>query len=270
MNGPHRPAVSAPSPLRLAIADGVAWLTLDRPDVGNAIDLPLARALVEAAGRCEADGAIRCVVLTGAGRLFCAGGDVALMKAAGDDLPAVLHQLIETFHRAVAILARMPKPLVTLVNGPAAGAGLSLAILGDIVLSAASAHYTPAYGAIGLTADGGLSWLLPRLIGLRRAQEIILTNHRVKAEEAEAIGLVTRVVDDAALVAEGEAVAARLADAPMAATGAVRGLLHASFENGFESQLDHELRSMTAAAGAEAKEGLAAFFAKRPPNFRGA
>lgn len=256
-------------PLLVEIEDGVARLTLDRPDVGNAIDLPLARALVAAATRCEADPAIRCVVITGHGRLFCAGGDVALMRAAGDALPAVLHELIETFHEAVTILARMPKPLLTLVNGPAAGAGLSLAILGDVVLSARSAHYTPAYGAIGLTADGGLSWLLPRLVGLRRAQEILLTNRRVKAEDAAAIGLVTRVVDDAALTAEGEVVAIRLAAAPVAATGAVRALLYASFESGLTTQLDGELRSMTDAAGAEAKEGLAAFFAKRTPDFRG-
>jgi 2-(1,2-epoxy-1,2-dihydrophenyl)acetyl-CoA isomerase len=258
------------TPLRVEITDGVARLTLDRPDVGNAIDVPLARALREAAGACAADGAVRCVVLTGAGRLFCAGGDVAAMRAAGDDLPALLQELIETLHEAILILAAMPKPLVTLVNGPAAGAGFSLALLGDIVLSARAAHYTPAYGAIGLTADGGLSWLLPRLVGLRRAQEILLTNRRVKAEEAEAIGLVTRLVEDAALDAEGQAVATRLADGPVAATGAVRALLQASFERDLAGQLAHELVSMTDAAGAEAKEGLAAFFGKRPANFRGA
>lgn len=251
----------------LSIADRVATLTLDRPDVGNAIDLPMARALAAAATRCESDPAIRCVVLTGRGRLFCAGGDVALMKAAGDDLPAVLHELIETLHHAVTILARLPKPLVTLVNGPAAGAGLSLAILGDIVLSARSAHYTPAYSAIGLTADGGLSWLLPRLIGLRRAQEMILTNRRVKAEEAEALGLITRTVEDERLAEEGRAIAARLVDGPIGALGSVRALLHASFESGFEQQLDRELQSMTRAADGEAREGLAAFFEKRPARF---
>jgi 2-(1,2-epoxy-1,2-dihydrophenyl)acetyl-CoA isomerase len=261
--------VSERAPLSVEIADGVARLTLDRPEVGNAIDLPLARALRDAAMRCEEDAAIRCVVLTGAGRLFCAGGDVAAMRAAGDDLPTLLHELIETLHAAIVVLARIPKPLLTLVNGPAAGAGFSLAILGDIVLSARSAHYTPAYGAIGLTADGGLSWLLPRLVGLRRAQEVILTNRRVKAEEAEAIGLVTRVVDDEALAGEGLATAARLADAPVAAIGAVRGLLAVSFESDLAGQLDRELATMTRAAGAEAKEGLAAFFAKRPPDFRG-
>ncbi|RSU55135.1 enoyl-CoA hydratase/isomerase family protein [Sphingobium yanoikuyae] len=258
------------SGVALAIADGIARITLDRPAVGNAIDLPLARALLDAAIRCEGDAAVRCVVLTGSGKLFCAGGDVALMGGAGAQLPTVLAELIATFHAAVTRLARMAKPLLTLVNGPAAGAGFSLAILGDVVLSARSAHYTAAYGAIGLTADGGLSWLLPRLVGLRRAQEIILTNRRIKSEEAEAIGLVTRLVDDDALEAEGLALAARLADAPTAAYGAARTLLHDSFDTGFETQLDRELRSMAVAGAGEAQEGLAALLAKRPPNFRGA
>lgn len=254
----------------LFIRDGsIARITLNRPEVGNAIDLRLARALLEAAICCETDVSVRCVVVTGNGKLFCTGGDVALMQSAGDQLPKTLSELITTFHMAVTRLAQMPKPLLMLVNGPAAGAGMSLALLGDVVLSARSAHYTAAYGAIGLTADGGLSWLLPRLVGLRKAQEIILTNRRIKRDDAEAIGLVTRIVDDEVLATEGEAIAGYLADAPTAAFGASRALLRQSFEGAFETQLDRELRSMTAAAGAaEAKEGLAAFFGKRAANFR--
>ena len=252
-----------------AVSDGIARITLARPDVGNAIDLPLARALLSAAIACETDAAIRCVVLTGQGRLFCAGGDVAAMREAGDKLAVMLTELIAVFHAAVSRLARMPKPLLVLVNGPAAGAGFSLAMLGDVVLSSRSAHYTAAYGAIGLTADGGLSWLLPRLVGLRKAQEIILTNRRIKAEDAEAIGLVTRTVDDDALIDEGNAAATTLANAPVAALGAARALLRESYESGLETQLDRELRSMVVAADLEAREGLAAFFAKRPPVFRG-
>ncbi len=255
--------------IAFAIADGIGRITLDRPEVGNAIDVPMARALFEAALMCEVDASVRAVVLTGNGRLFCAGGDVGAMKKAGDGLSAALAELIGIFHAAVQRLAAMPKPLLVLVNGPAAGAGLSLAVLGDVVLSARSAHYAAAYGAIGLTADGGLSWLLPRLVGLRKAQEMILTNRRLSAAEAEASGLVTRSVQDADLAGEGEAVAAKLAAAPVAAFGAARALLRESFETGFETQLDRELRSMTMAAGVEAREGLAAFFEKRPPNFRG-
>jgi 2-(1,2-epoxy-1,2-dihydrophenyl)acetyl-CoA isomerase len=254
--------------IEFAVSDGIARITLARPEVGNAIDLPLARALLSVAIICETDASIRCVVLTGQGRLFCAGGDVGAMRNAGDDLPAMLTELIAVLHAALNRLARMAKPLLVLVNGPAAGAGFSLAMLGDVVISARSAHYTAAYGAIGLTADGGLSWLLPRLVGLRRAQEIILTNRRIKADEAAAIGLITRAVDDDALVMEGDTAAAALADAPVGALGAARALLKESYETGFETQLDRELRSMAIAAAAEAQEGLAAFFAKRPPVFR--
>ena len=237
--------------IAFTVEDGIGRITLDRPDAGNAITLPLARALVAAAIRCQTDAAIRCIVLTGNGRLF-------------------LSELITTLHAAIARLARAPKPLVTLVNGPAAGAGFSLAMLGDVVIGARSAHFTAAYGAIGLTPDGGLSWLLPRLVGLRKAQEIILTNRRIKAEEAEAIGLVTRIVDDEMLADEGLRVATALADAPMAALAASRALLADSFETGLETQLDRELRSMAAAgAGRESEEGLSALLAKRPANFRG-
>ena len=257
------------NPIDFTISEGIARITLARPDVGNAIDLPLARALLSAAITCEADDTIRCVVLSGQGRLFCAGGDVGAMREAGDGLSAMLTELIAALHAAVHRLASMPKPLLVLVNGPAAGAGFSLAMLGDVVLSARSAHYTAAYAAIGLTADGGLSWLLPRLVGLRKAQEIILTNRRIKADEAEAIGLVTRTVADEALVAEGDAAAKLLTDAPVAALGAARALLKESFESGMETHLDRELRSMAIAARGEAREGLSAFFAKRPANFKG-
>ncbi|MFP5433751.1 MAG: enoyl-CoA hydratase/isomerase family protein, partial [Alphaproteobacteria bacterium] len=151
--------------IAFTVEDGIGRITLDRPEAGNAITLPLARALLAAAIRCQTDAAIRCIVLTGNGRLFCAGGDVQLLAGAGDKRSEVLSELIATFHAAVARLARAPKPLVTLVNGPAAGAGFSLAMLGDVVIGARSAHFTAAYGAIGLTPDGGLSWLLPRLVG---------------------------------------------------------------------------------------------------------
>lgn len=251
------------------VKDGIAWIILARPEMGNAIDLPLARALSAAAIACETDASIRCVVLSGRGRLFCAGGDVSVMQQSGDDLPSTLTELITALHGAVIRLANMPKPLLVLVNGPAAGAGFSLAMLGDVVVSARSAHFTAAYSSIGLTADGGLSWLLPRLVGLRKAQEIILTNRRIKAEEAEAIGLVTRTVDDDALTSEGDGIAAMLANAPVSAFGAARALLKESYETGLETQLDRELRSMALAAGREAREGISAFLAKRPPAFKG-
>lgn len=252
------------------VCAGAATLTLNRAHAGNAIDLPTAQALVQAAERCESDESIRCVVLTGAGRLFCGGGDIAALAAAGDNLPEVLRELVGTLHTAVSKLMRMRKLLLVLVNGPAAGAGLSLAIMGDIVLAARSAYFSAAYGAVGLTADGGLSWHLPRLIGLRRAQEMILTNRRVSAEEASEMGLVTRVVDDAALRSEGDAMAQRLAGSATLALGQSRNLLLESFGGDLQAQLDREACSMImAGATRDGREGIAAFIARRKPVFAG-
>jgi 2-(1,2-epoxy-1,2-dihydrophenyl)acetyl-CoA isomerase len=259
------------APLIVDVRDGMCWLTLNRPEAGNAVDLPMARALVAASIRCQTDATIRCVVLTGAGRLFCTGGDLGLFASAGDQVSALLSELAGTLHMALARFARMAKPLLVLVNGPAAGAGLSLAIGGDVVLAARSSHFTAAYGTIGLTPDGGMSWMLPRLVGLRKAQEIILTNCRIKADEAEAIGLITRAVDDAQLPEEGRVAAARLADSAVAAVGAARGLLQDSFSSAYETQLEREARAISVAgASPECREGLAAYFAKRRPEFKGA
>lgn len=153
------------NPVLLTRDGGVATITLNRPDQGNAIDMDLARALGAAARDCAGDPAVRCVVLAGNGRLFCAGGDIASFAAAGDRAGAFLHELASALHEAALVLARMDKPLLTLVHGPAAGAGLSLALLGDVVLAGEAAHFTAAYSGIGLTPDGGMSWLLPRRRG---------------------------------------------------------------------------------------------------------
>lgn len=255
-------------PILFDLTDGVARITLNRPQCGNAIDLPMARSLDEVSIRCEADMTIRCVMLTGAGRMFCAGGDIGAMHSADEHVDALLSELAGTLHTAMARFARMAKPLLTLVNGPAAGAGLSLAMSGDVVLAARSSHYTAAYGTIGLTPDGGMSWLLPRLVGLRRAQEIILTNRRVKADEAEAIGIVTRTVDDNALRDEGDKLAAQLANAATRAIGAARALLRESFETPLEAQMEREVATLSRAGRLpESREGLAAFLEKRPANF---
>ena len=249
---------------------GAAWLTLNRPEAGNAVDPAMARALAEAARDVADDPAIHCVILTGAGRLFCVGGDVAAMAAASEAGP-FLRDLADTLHGAIVTLSEMAKPLVVLVHGPAAGAGLSLALLGDVVLAARSAHFTAAYTGVGLSPDGGMSWLLPRLVGLRRAQAIILTNARVGAEEAERIGMVTRTVDDADLLNEAEAVIARLIASPTAALGAARRLLIDSATATLPDHLDREARTIAQVGGkAEAREGIAAFVERRKPDFQGA
>ena len=248
----------------------LALLTLNRPQAGNTVNMALAQSLSQAVDAAIADPAVRCLVLTGAGKLFCGGGDIGAFAAAGGDAGAFLFDLANALHLAVRALAASPKPLVTLINGPAAGAGLSLAIAGDVVLAADTAHFTAAYGAVGLTPDGGMSWLLPRLVGLRRAQEIILANRRIPAEEAAAIGLVTRVVPGESLMAEGLAAAQALADGPVGALGGARALLAQSLYTDLATQLDREAaRIAEAGSGPEAAEGIAAFLQRRKPDFAG-
>lgn len=247
---------------------GVARIVLNRPEIGNALDLAMARALMEAVIACDEDPSVRCVLLTGAGRMFCAGGDVASFAQAGEQLPSLLKEITVYLHAAVARLARMDKPVVTAINGPAAGAGIGLALIGDIALADPRAHFTLAYTGIGLSPDGGATWLLPRLIGLRRAQELCLRNRRVGAEEAEAIGMITRMVAEGALLDEANALAQELAASATSALGITRRLLLDSATTPLETQLDAESRGIAAMGGTtEGKEGIAAFLEKRTPDF---
>jgi len=257
------------NPVLLDVRDGVARITLNRPERGNALNQPMADAFLDAALRCANDPEVRCVVLTGAGKMFCVGGDVGDFADSSAGIGAFLGRLAGTLHQAMTLLASMKKPMICLVNGPAAGAGLSMAISGDIVLAHPSAHFTAAYLGIGLTPDGGMTWLLPRLVGMRLAQDIILTNRRVGAVEAAAIGLLTRVVEDTALEREGAELAAQLASSAVASMGAARKLLHESFASGFASQMDRELSAIAMAGeSAEGREGVSAFLQRRSPDFR--
>ncbi|VWX54536.1 enoyl-CoA hydratase/isomerase family protein [Novosphingobium sp. 9U] len=245
----------------------IAAITLSRPKQGNSVDLSLAQELRSAVAAVETDPDVRCVTLTGAGKLFCGGGDIACF-AENTNVPAYLDELATTLHEAIAKLMRLRVPVVTLVNGPAAGAGLSLAICGDIVIAARSATFLAAYGAVGLTPDGGMSWLLPRLVGMRRAQQMIITNRLVDAEAALQMGLVSSVVDDDALAEIGRAEAERLAGMATSAIGGARELLLASYEGRFEDHLAREVHSIMAAGGtAESREGIAAFLERRKPDF---
>ena len=255
-----------PPPLLFTRESGLARITLNRPDAANTLNPEMSRALFDAAIECDEDAAIRAVLLTGNGPLFCGGGDIHGFAAAGARVSHLAKEMTTILHGAVSRLARMGKPLVVAVNGPAAGAGLSLAMLGDIVIAAPTAHFTVAYTAIGLTPDLGASWLLPRLVGLRRAQELALTNRRVGAQEAAAIGLITHVADDPQ--AEALTVAQRLAQGPGAALAGTRALLARSLSTGLEEQMEWEARAIaTALRGQEGQEGIAAFLAKRAPDF---
>jgi 2-(1,2-epoxy-1,2-dihydrophenyl)acetyl-CoA isomerase len=181
----------------------------------------------------------------------------------------LLKELTAYIHSAASRFSRMAKPMVTAINGPAAGAGLGFSLLGDIAIAGQSAHFTMAYTAIGLSPDAGASWLLPRLIGLRRAQEMTLLNKRVSAAEAVEIGLITRVVADDALAAAAAEIAEQLAASATRAIGRSRNLLLSSFGNALEEQLELEARGIAAGGrDPEGVEGITAFLAKRKPDFR--
>jgi len=257
-------------PVQLRRDGNIAHVVLARPERGNAIDLATAQALRKIAIECDLDAAIRCVVLSAEGRLFCGGGDVHAMAAAKAGASELVKHITFNLHSAVATFMRMAKPLVTVIQGPAAGAGLGLAILGDIAIASRAAHFSPAYTALGLTPDGGASWLLPRLVGLRRAQEMVLTNQRLNADEAAEAGLVTRAVEPDALWQEADAMIHRLAAGATHALGRSRQLLLSSYGATPEAQLEDEARTICAAAATlDASRGFAAFINKRPPRFEG-
>jgi 2-(1,2-epoxy-1,2-dihydrophenyl)acetyl-CoA isomerase len=257
--------------LQFDVTGGVAQVTLHRPDAKNALNLAMARELMDAAIRCDEDPGIRAVVLTGSNGVFSAGGDLKSFSRAGDRLPHALKELTTYLHAAVSRLARMDAPVVAAVNGAAAGAGMSLACAADIVLCGTSARFTMAYTRAGLAPDGSSTWFLPRIIGYRRTQELMLTNRTLSAEEALAWNLVTRVVPDAELAGAARALATELAAGPTVAFGSVKKLLLTSATESLETQMEREARHIAAAArSADGKEGVAAFVGKRPPSFRGA
>ncbi len=247
---------------------GVGRITLNQPEAGNAFNQPVADALLAVALEVTHDPEVRVVTLTGAGRMFCVGGDLGDFGRNIDRIGAFLAQLAGTLHQALAQFAVMKKPLIALVNGPAAGAGMSLAISGDFVLVAPEANFTAAYGAIGLTPDGGMTWTLPRLIGLRQAQDIILSNRRVGAEEAVRIGIATRLVND--LKTEGAALAEQLRNQAIAALGQARWLLETGMTRDYVAQMDRELQCIVAAGeGSEGRIGVSGFLSRSKPDFQG-
>lgn len=253
----------------LAIDGAIARITLRRSDVGNAIDLALADELRRAVVEVEGDRSVRVVVVRGEGPHFCVGGDLGDFGNQ-DDLPSHLRAVTTHLHAAIAGLARLDAPVVVGVQGSSAGAGLGLVCSGDVVIAATSARFVVAYTKVGLSPDGGTSWFLPRLVGLRRAQELTLLNPTLDAEGALAAGIVTRVVADDDLDREIEAVASELAAGPTPAVGEAKRLLRTSLDNPLTIHLDAEAAALVRSAAREdAREGIAAFLAKRPSRFTG-
>jgi len=256
--------------LLLDRADAVATITLNRPDAYNALNLALGRDLFAAALEVDEDPGVRCVVITGAGKAFCGGGDVKDFAEALPRIGVLVKELTTYVHGAVSRLARSPKPVIIAVNGVAAGGGLSLALSGDLVLAAESARFTMAYSKIGATPDGSSSYFLPRLIGIRRALELYLTNRVLSAKEALEWGLVNRVVPDAELGSATRALARELAQGPTKAFGAAKLLFHQSTHESLETQMELESQAIAASGHTEDfREGVTAFAAKKTPTFRG-
>jgi len=251
----------------LVTHDGaVQTITLNRPAVLNALDLAMHERLAAALER-AARPDVRALVITGAGRGFCVGQDVGEFPR---DAAAVGELLRRHFNPAIRALRALPKPVIAAVNGPAAGAGLALALACDLRLAAASSSLVPAFAGIGLVPDSGLSHTLPRLIGPAAAFEWIVSGRKIAAPEAAAMGLVTRVVDDADLAAETADLATALAAGPTAAIGLTKQLIARSLESSLDDQLEEEARLQgIAAAGDDFAEGVAAFLEKRPPRFTG-
>ncbi|MCV7254588.1 enoyl-CoA hydratase/isomerase family protein [Mycobacterium hackensackense] len=252
--------------LKFAQSGPVTSIVLNRPDAANGMNDAMTRELAVAASLCDTE-ATKVVTLTGAGRFFCAGGDLKSMAAAPD--PGVFVKgIANDLHRAMSTFARMDAVLITAVNGVAAGAGFSLGVSGDLVLAAESASFTMAYTKAGLSPDGGASYVLPRLVGLRRAQDLMITNRVLKASEALAWGLVTEVVPDAELPQWLEALAAKVAAGARGSNSAVKKLLLSTYSAGYEAQLEHEARHIAGnASSPDGREGIAAFLGKRAPEF---
>lgn len=256
--------------LELTITNNIARLTLNRPDAANGINLLMAQEILQAINVCELEPSLRALVIQANGKMFSAGGDVKSFANAGDDIVTEIRQIMHHCHQAVAQMAQLPIPIVIAVNGMAAGAGFSLACGGDIVIAAESAQFTMAYTAIGLTPDLGASWYLPRLVGHRRAQELMISNRRLSSAEALDWGIVTQVVADEELSDAVDKLVAKLSQGPTRAFAGVKQLLHVSSQQSLESQLELEARSMAALAASEdGRGGIHSFINKEKPSFAG-
>lgn len=249
----------------------IARITLARPEAANALNFDMGEELNEVANICRDDASVRAVILDAEGKIFCAGGDVLTFAAAGKDLPATLRKLLDSFHPAVVTLSTMNAPVIASVQGIAAGAGLSLLSSCSFVIASEKASFMMAYTGIGMSPDGSATYFLPRQIGLRRAEEMMVTNRRLSAEEASEWGLVNQTADPNNLATVTQQLAEQLAQGPTLAYGTTRRLLLESFDNSFGQQLEAEEKAILVMA--ETKDGLggiAAFKDKQKPEFEGA
>jgi 2-(1,2-epoxy-1,2-dihydrophenyl)acetyl-CoA isomerase len=252
------------------VRDHVAHVTLNRPADANAMDIQMSLELMHASIECDETADIRAVLITGSGKMFSAGGDLKSFAASRKRIRHLVKEMTVYLHGAISRFVRMDAPVIMAVNGTAAGAGMSLALSGDLVLAARSAKFTMAYTNAALSPDGSSTYFLPRLVGLRRAQELMLTNRVLTAEEALDWGVITRVCDDDAVLSEAQALASKIASGPTLAYGAVKSMLVESLTTSFEAQMERESRYIAAMMGTrDAQHGIDSFIAKQKPIYEG-
>ncbi|MFJ9678043.1 enoyl-CoA hydratase/isomerase family protein [Streptomyces sp. NPDC101194] len=254
-----------------ATDNGVSWITLNRPEAMNAVTWDQRERVIALLAEASADPAVRAVVLTATGRGFCAGADLRGAPATGDRVPGDVARTIRLgAQRLIAAVLDCEKPVIAAVNGTAAGIGAHLAFACDLVLAAESAKFIEVFVRRGLVPDGGGAYLLPRLIGPRRAKELMFFGDSLRAAEAERLGLVNRVVPDEELAATARAWAQRLAEGPTRAIAATKQLVNASLDSdratAFAAEANAQEINMTTQ---DANEGVASFVERRTPKYRG-
>jgi len=256
--------------LSYEVKDGVARVTLDRPDAYNAMNCQMAKDLMDTSILMDEDPNVRAAVITGNGKAFCAGGDLVDFSTKGDNIAAFVKEMTVYLHAAVSRLNRMDAPVIAAVNGVAAGAGMSLVCATDLAIAAESSAYTMAYTLAGLSPDGSGTYFVSRLVGMRRAKELALLNRKLTSAEALDWGIVNQVVPDADFEAEVNALAIRLANGPTRAFGTAKRLIMEGTSSSLETQMEVEAQGIaTMMTTHDGREGIDAFVNKRKPTFTG-